>query len=102
MEAEFLIVSPNCDSCTGLAMTERLRARVADVPFQTDAGMISLTVSLGVAICEDAFDVGSLIHLADGALYRAKHAGRNRVEVTSGGAVIYPRVDQALSGALVT
>ncbi len=42
---------------------------------------ISVTVSIGIAEpTAKTRDVEQVIHLADKALYRAKHAGRNRVE----------------------
>ena len=41
-----------------------------------------ITASLGVASCrESAGDVEGLIAAADAALYRAKRAGKNRVEI---------------------
>ena len=39
-----------------------------------------VTVSVGVAELRDDDTPGSLIERADGALYEAKRAGRNRVE----------------------
>ena len=41
-----------------------------------------MTASLGIATFgQDATTAASLIEVADQALYRAKHAGRNRVSV---------------------
>ena len=43
-----------------------------------------MTVSVGVAFSSDATaDLTGLLKAADGALYRAKEAGRNRVEMPS-------------------
>lgn len=39
-----------------------------------------LTASLGLALSGPAESLDHLYHQADQALYRAKHAGRNRVE----------------------
>jgi diguanylate cyclase (GGDEF)-like protein len=47
----------------------------------SETGEIPITVSLGVAMSGGAGgDAGRLIAAADEALYRAKKAGRNRVE----------------------
>ena len=41
-----------------------------------------LTVSIGIASCpEDAINVEDLIHCADVAMYKAKKAGKNRIEI---------------------
>ena len=45
------------------------------------ASSFKVTVSIGVAEWCDADSVDSLVDRADAALYRAKAAGRNRVEV---------------------
>jgi two-component system cell cycle response regulator len=46
-------------------------------------GIIPLTFSLGVSTLEVGQDMKSLIAAADVALYRAKHNGRNRVELAT-------------------
>jgi diguanylate cyclase (GGDEF)-like protein/PAS domain S-box-containing protein len=79
---EFLIVAPNCTPTHALTLAERLRTCVANEPFQTGAGMIPVTLSLGVVTGTGKLSPDALFALADEALYRAKHNGRNRVEVT--------------------
>ena len=49
-------------------------------PVQSPLGEISVTVSMGVAEPGNAREVEQVIQAADKALYRAKQAGRNRVE----------------------
>jgi two-component system cell cycle response regulator len=78
---EFLIVLPGCESSDLLTVAERLRHALADDPVPIPSGMISMTASLGAAIGNGpSLDGGELIRIADEALYRAKRAGRNRVE----------------------
>lgn len=79
---EFLVVMPGCDSAVMQQQAERLRASIAGAPFQTAAGDLDLTLSLGIATCKGtpSLDATSLLGTADAALYRAKMQGRNRVE----------------------
>ncbi len=84
---EFLILLGD-SSAAALAITaERMRVCVSRLPINTEAGPISVTVSLGsvseraaVAMKGDSF-----LRAADSALYRAKRNGRNRAESASAG-----------------
>ena len=87
---EFLIVLPGCSMTGALQAAERIRAFVAGRPVDTPSGAVSITVSLGVAAVDkgQSPNLDALILAADQALYRAKRAGRNRVEgnITAPGA----------------
>ena len=83
---EFLVVLPETDLQGAHVVSEKLRRLVQDVQMEADNGEeIRVTISLGVAAL-DQFGTGArpevndLISEADAALYRAKTAGRNRVE----------------------
>ena len=79
---EFAILLPETDLAEALAIGERIRACVAETPFdvETAAQPIRATVSVGVAsLPGDGADLTQLIHQADVAVYRAKLQGRNRV-----------------------
>lgn len=81
---EFMIVLGACENVDGAAtVAERIRERMAEGPFVTEFGEIPVTLSLGLAFsaCGSALDEQMLVRAADEALYRAKHGGRNRVEV---------------------
>ncbi len=82
---EFVIILPGCDGKSIAGIAERLRKTIGDELMDTPAGMIPVTMSLGVTISskEKRQDVKSHVHAADLALYRAKTNGRNRVEFAS-------------------
>jgi two-component system, cell cycle response regulator len=79
---EFLIVLPDCDLTAAAAVAERLRVCICDTPAMWNDAQINLSISLGVAAGQDQECRGeALVQAADQALYKAKNAGRNRVEV---------------------
>jgi diguanylate cyclase (GGDEF)-like protein len=81
---EFLIVLPETDAATAAEIAERIRARVAAESAQREAVAPRITVSAGIAAASGDEDLEVLIHKADAALYRAKEAGRDRVEIFEG------------------
>jgi two-component system, cell cycle response regulator len=89
---EFLIVVPSSGSLGPLGLAERMRKALESQPFITDAGLIHVTGSFGIAISkrEDGLDTQGLLRMADNALYRAKDAGRNRSELANPGVVPEP------------
>ena len=79
---EFLVVFPGTTQSQGLIAAEKVRSKIAahPFPFAEKQPLGCLSVSGGVAgFPEDGDSAESLVSLADKALYRAKHAGRNRV-----------------------
>ena len=82
---EFLIVLPGCSLLEAFGVAERVRALLWCEPIETSAGELPITASFGVATSpRDTRKLDELISDADQALYRAKEAGRNRVEGASG------------------
>ncbi|TVQ77232.1 MAG: sensor domain-containing diguanylate cyclase [Phycisphaeraceae bacterium] len=80
---EFMIVPGNCEGLeSAREVAERVRERIGGAAFHTESRDIEVTVSLGVAYCDDpgTMTVDALVKGADDALYRAKDNGRNRVE----------------------
>jgi diguanylate cyclase (GGDEF)-like protein/PAS domain S-box-containing protein len=81
---EFVILVPETGSEAALKVAERLRTEVEKMNVDTPAGILSLTISIGVASIETEFEqaqtVDSLIKRADQAVYAAKAAGRNCVK----------------------
>ena len=82
---EFLVVMPGADLEEGGAAAERLRAAVADCALGDIAPDLRVTVSIGVAELAPDEPLDEAIDRADAALYRAKHAGRNRVNADDRG-----------------
>jgi diguanylate cyclase (GGDEF)-like protein len=82
---EFLLVLPGCDLRIATRRADEIRRLVAKDGIATPAGAVPVTVSMGVAVTNSTPDltVESLLQHADGALYRAKRAGRNCVQAFS-------------------
>lgn len=79
---EFVVVMPDTNMGTAYTVAERLRERVAGVPFPIRGGArtINVTISVGIATLETPHDrPDTLMKRADKALYSAKRDGRNRV-----------------------
>lgn len=79
---EFLIVARGTDLQHAATMAERLRETLVRSPVAFEGQEIHVTASGGVAslaCCGDRRDRTTLLAIADGRLYRAKEAGRNRI-----------------------
>ncbi|NBC49920.1 MAG: diguanylate cyclase [Gammaproteobacteria bacterium] len=74
---EFVIIAPHTSEDLAVQLGEKLRGAL-----QTATVGIPepVTISIGVSRCQRADSLYTAVDRADQALYRAKHAGRNRVE----------------------
>jgi diguanylate cyclase (GGDEF)-like protein len=81
---EFALILPNTPLHDATKIAHNLRQRVFDLQIShQDSHVIDVvTISCGVACIwpYHGYSVDDLLHLADQALYKAKHLGRNRVE----------------------
>lgn len=83
---EFAILLPETSLANGVTVAEKLRMAIDGLRIDSPDGgeqAIHVTISAGVASYPSpgATDGLALLDRADRALYEAKHAGRNRVEV---------------------
>jgi len=77
---EFAIILPEIDHDRAMMMGEKIRRLVQEHTFNFEGTAIPVTVSVGVATLDDSMSEGlDFIKQADGKLYIAKGAGRNRV-----------------------
>ncbi|MEJ7137820.1 GGDEF domain-containing protein [Amphibiibacter pelophylacis] len=77
---EFAVLIRNVDEDQATQLAERLCQSVAAAHFEIEGQHIPVTLSGGFAFAGRGLSESRLYSLADSALYRAKHAGRNRVE----------------------
>jgi len=81
---EFVVVMPGTAELDAISAAERLRGAIEELRFMPETNLSHrLTVSVGVSCCEAGSTTTPerLIQAADHALYAAKRAGRNRVEI---------------------
>ena len=78
---EFLLLFPDSDASAAARRVDEVRGFVAGCGFSHRGTPVPITASFGVTQARPDDDPGALLARADKALYAAKAAGRNRVEV---------------------
>jgi len=85
---EFILVLPETSGDQARAVADRLRATVEDLQIPHPASSAGSWVTVSIGVCTllplQVKDSHTLIDVAESALYRAKQAGRNRVEFKLG------------------
>jgi diguanylate cyclase (GGDEF)-like protein len=80
---EFILLLPDANLEVAISVAERMKRAVDESEIVNLASPFDqrITISIGVASCrpEPGMNAGTLIDLADQALYRAKHQGRNQI-----------------------
>ncbi len=83
---DFVVVLPECPASEAARIIDEIRQRFAELTFSTSAGAVfQVTFSAGISETDGRSSASELLERADRALYRAKHAGRNRVVAGTGG-----------------
>ncbi|WP_109125761.1 ligand-binding sensor domain-containing diguanylate cyclase [Dyella sp. C11] len=75
---EMLACLPECPLDQGMLVAERVRVALVENPLIYEGQAIVVTVSIGVAAYRAGETLSQWLTRADGALYEAKHGGRNR------------------------
>lgn len=78
---EFAVLLPNTTSEGGTALAQRIVESVRASPIEVATQRIAYTVSIGGGCLNGETSFTALLSLADAALYRAKRAGRDRLEL---------------------
>jgi len=76
---EFVVLLPETAAERVVEVAERVRRYVVDHPASIQGTEVPITVSVGCATLKPGDTIDSLLTRADGKLYQAKRAGRNRV-----------------------
>lgn len=82
---EFALMLPETEVEGALTVAERCRQMIEELVVEVQGVRVPVTASLGLATNPSASiaSVDALMRVADGALYEAKRAGRNRVVAAS-------------------
>lgn len=78
---EFALILPGTPLPRAIQAAERLRMALQETAVEFDGQQLSVTASMGVSVYmkESKLSVEAFIKEADGFLYQAKEAGRNRI-----------------------
>lgn len=77
---EFAIVIPTNELKIVISLSERISEEIRNLRCENEVGL-RITASLSITLAECGVNFDTLYLCGDDALYRAKHDGRNRIEV---------------------
>ncbi|MHC8384491.1 GGDEF domain-containing protein [Pseudomonas sp. LB3P14] len=78
---EFVLLMPATVPAVGAKLLENLRASIEACPFHFKGEPVTISISMGLTAFKPGEHSDLVLKRADQALYRAKHAGRNRIEL---------------------
>lgn len=76
---EFMFILPQTSAQNAHIIAEKIRHDVEKMQVQSANSFFQLTVSMGIAECEESRSIDETISLADKQLYLAKNTGKNRI-----------------------
>ncbi|NEX63782.1 biofilm regulation diguanylate cyclase SiaD [Noviherbaspirillum galbum] len=80
---EFLVIMPEIDAVEAAAVIERIRAAINALKVLYGERQIGITASFGIAEHARGESISDFLNRADMALYAAKRAGRNRLDIAA-------------------
>jgi len=78
---EFVVAMPDTNADAAKIAADRIRALISGTPVYLDGQALSVSVSAGISQSLPGESARDMFKRADEALYKAKLAGRNRVEL---------------------
>ncbi|VVO09324.1 GGDEF domain-containing protein [Pseudomonas fluorescens] len=78
---EFVLLMPATEAVAGAKLLEKLRGFIEACPFHFKGEPVTITLSIGLSTFKAGEHSDLVLKRADQALYRAKHAGRNQVQI---------------------
>ncbi len=87
---EFILLSEIESHLQAMQMAEKIRKSIEGLDITTSAGVINVTVSIGVSVTEKQHGMSFIefIDIADKALYHSKNNGRNKVSLAKDGKIL--------------
>jgi diguanylate cyclase (GGDEF)-like protein len=95
---EFLVIlgPPSEAEAVGdpLALAERLRRRIEESSWEYEGERLSVTLTIGVAVCAAGTGYEEAVAMADSALYEGKRRGRNRISARGSAGILLPSFEE--------
>ena len=90
---ELVLILPKTEKYNALMVGDRIRQDIAELEIEFEGTPIPITVSGGLSTFPvDAVNAYHLVRKADEAMYRAKHEGKNRIELFTANKRRYTRL----------
>ena len=82
---EFCVLLPASSSEGAIYIAEQIRLAIENLEFLVEDKAVAVTISIGIAalVPAEERELQPLLNMADAALYKSKHNGRNRVTLAA-------------------